>query len=118
MPHDTYGASVRCPYYKSHTRTSLVCQWLGGSLVTQRFPSSQRRIRYIRKYCTAWDFGRCPFAAVMNCTCAPWLRPARTPSLDPAKGTKPLWNPHIREDKKEEMGFPAEEGEAGDDTDR
>ena len=79
VPHDNSGASVRCPYYKSHTRTSLLCEWIGGSLLTQRFPSSQRRIRYIRKYCSALDFGRCPFAAVMNCTHAPWLRAGAAP---------------------------------------
>ncbi len=97
MPHDNSGASVRCPYYKSHTRTSLICEWIGGSLLTQHFPSSQRRIRYIRKYCSTWDFGRCPFAAVMNCTHAPWLRPPGAPPLDPAQGIKPLEKPHIGE---------------------
>ncbi len=74
VPHDSVSGAVRCPYYKSHTRLSVVCQWVGGSILTQRFPSSQRRVRHVYKYCAAMEFGRCPLAAVMNCVYAPWLR--------------------------------------------
>ena len=76
MPHESLNCMVRCPYYRSHARLTLHCLWLGGGAVTQRFASAHRRIRHMRRFCSSYQFGRCPMAAVMNNAYAAWLRPA------------------------------------------
>ena len=109
VPHDSVSGAVRCPYYKSHTRLSVVCQWVGGSVLTQRFPSSQRRVKHVYKYCAAMEFGRCPLAAVMNCVYAKWLRPrARDAVPGPCPRDTSLGNPSIGGDDR---GVPADGGD-------
>ena len=66
MPNDRISADALCPYYKAHTGQSVSCLWMGGSELMIRFMTPERRTRHIEKYCTAWDYRRCPLAAMMD----------------------------------------------------
>ncbi len=66
MPNDRISADALCPYYKAHTGRSVSCLWMGGSQLMIRFMTPERRTHHIEKYCTAWDYGKCPLAALME----------------------------------------------------
>ncbi len=107
MPTTAADTRVLCPYYLNHSYQHIHCRFLGGRIITQRFPTPQRRIRHLNRYCSCWAYPRCPLAAIMEAGYRGRERrmERRTPgtlSPDPCSRDTSLENPDMGEEKGQE----------------
>lgn len=62
-----YAADVICPYYQQDDSMtcSITCEGaLPGSTIRHHFENGSAFRKHLAKYCTKWEYERCPWAAV------------------------------------------------------
>lgn len=66
-----YGTYAICPYFQSEDPLRIKCEGIiklnkANTETVLRFPSSKIKKDWISRYCEAAEYGKCPYAAILN----------------------------------------------------
>ena len=63
MPQDKWSAMTLCPYYRTHTEVTIICEGPAyQSRLTLEFASRAQREQYQERTCACYLYRACPLA--------------------------------------------------------
>jgi hypothetical protein len=66
-----FGTYAICPYFETEDQTAIKCEGIVqlnqvDTVYQLRFPNKTRKKDHLQMYCETYQYGKCPYAAVLN----------------------------------------------------